>query len=175
MADLPLPPMPFVDVFGLPSINPGHIPAGIEEEGKRGGQRGLIGFDRQEIVPAGVEDLLTEVPLTEQGVPGQHPAMPVNPLQQAGRDGKLGFGLVAPLLDRLTGQDHAIVMAEGDERMDRAAARLILEPSPVRLPIDGNALAAPHAVEQSNGGRKGRRGRGQRTGSSCRKRRWRVD
>lgn len=78
MPDLASPAMPFIHGPRLPSIEKRDIPARIKEELERLQEPGLIGFDDDQIIAAGIEHLLTEITLTETdsqcSLPGEDPA-----------------------------------------------------------------------------------------------------
>ena len=61
-------------------------------------QLGLVVLDDQQVVAARLHDLLAELALTEQGVAGEHPSVPVQAGDEDGGPGQFRFGLSFPNL-----------------------------------------------------------------------------
>ncbi len=81
--------------------------------------------------------------MTEQGIAGEHPLAPIDPLQQRGRDRQFGGGFVPHAGDRFVGQHQAGFMTKGAQGMHRAARRRReAQPPSLGLAVDGDALAA---------------------------------
>lgn len=124
-------------------------------------ERGLVGFDAEQIITARREHPPAEGPLTKERIAGEHPARPVDPLDQVGSTTEFRLRLVPSLLDRFAGQHHPMLMTEGHQGMDGGAVRLELDLTSLGLPIDGDALTPPL------GGRR-HKGRGKRGGQGSR-------
>lgn len=71
------------DQWSGSSVDQGAAGLRLKDLAEGMGERTLVGFDGEEIVAAGSEDLLTEGALTEQGITGQHPAVESPSVQSA--------------------------------------------------------------------------------------------
>ena len=113
----------------------------------------LILPHEQEVIAPGLHHLAAEGALAEEGVPGQHPAAPGHPRDEGRGDGQFGLRLVRAAVERLLRQDHALLVAERGEGVDRAPAHLVAQPPALRLAIDRHALAAAPQWVRRGGGR----------------------
>jgi len=99
----------------------------------------LVLLDQQQVVAPNVVDLLAERALAEQGVAGEYAPMPVHAINQVGRHGELGLGLVGVHGDRFMHEDDPLLVAERAQSMHRS---LIGKPQspPLSLAVDRHAL-----------------------------------
>lgn len=121
----------------------GHGRRRVEQQREVGKQGRLVVPHDQQVVAPRVEHLTAQRALAEERVPGQHPPTPVEASEQGRGDRAFRLGLVGGAVDRLLGQDDALLVAEGGEGVDRAAASLEAQPPALRLAVAGDPLAAP--------------------------------
>jgi len=154
VANLARASMAFVHGARLSSIHQLDLPFRVEQEADGVEELGLIGFDTHQVIATGIEHLLAEIALTEERIPGEHAAVPIDAPDQCGSDGQFGFLLLLTMLDRFTGQHHATLLTEGHQHMDGRSVVLILEPATLRPAIKGDPLAAPFERSRSDRRRK---------------------
>lgn len=106
----------------------------------------LIGFDREQVVRAPVQDLLAELPMTVAGIPGEHPTLPDQLGDHPRGHRQFCLRFVLSRLKRFLCQDYAVLLTEGGEHMDHPLSLFELAPPPA-APYRQRSLPAPRAPD----------------------------